>query len=680
MKIITIIIISLIPSVLFSQDFWVQTNGPFGGNVICITYQSNGNVYCGTNYGGGVYKSTNNGLNWTRVYTAIPENVVFSLAVDSNNNIYAGGNTVYKSTDNGVTWSLIGNNMYGSIKSLAVASNGYIFAGSSSGVYRSTNNGTNWSLVSSAFGYTAQNITIAPNGYIYAALLYAWIRKSTDYGNTWSDIMGIGGGSDMTYDIYGNVLVANNNGIYKSSNSGLNWQWINNTTHMWSVGVRNGTEYLAGSMDNRIFKSTNNGLNWNVVYNTQIAGNINDIMCKPDGIIFTAASYNGIYVSLNGGLNWNEANSGITNQNITDLIFDGNTKIYCSTVNDGLFVTSNGGNTWMRTGLDYKYISALCSIGNNTLLAFTVDSHKLYRSTNSGLSWQVAVDSLPLNSIYTFVSSNNDIFAGTNDGIYKSSNLGSNWSLIALAGSPVPRMVKHANILFAITDSAFYRSINNGTNWIRMAGFQQLLNDMTFSNFDNNIYVTKAGSFYRSTDGGFNWLQINSTMGFGNIICNNSGVIFGSKYGGVFRSDDSGHTWVDINSGLFNSHAGKMVIDNNGFLLVSTQGSGVFRSAHSVISVKPISTVVPESFSLHQNYPNPFNPTTKIKFEVSKLSKVKLIIYDVLGREIATLVNEQLKPGFYEIEWNGTKYASGIYFYKLITKDFTETKKMVLIK
>jgi hypothetical protein len=104
-----------------------------------------------------------------------------------------------------------------------------------------------------------------------------------------------------------------------------------------------------------------------------------------------------------------------------------------------------------------------------------------------------------------------------------------------------------------------------------------------------------------------------------------------------------------------------------------------------------ISNTIPDKFSLFQNYPNPFNPTTKIKFDIP-LSRgvprfpsgrgvsVKLTIYDLLGCEVAVLVNEQLKPGTYEIEFDGTNYPSGVYFYKLTTNDFSETKKMVLKK
>ena len=89
------------------------------------------------------------------------------------------------------------------------------------------------------------------------------------------------------------------------------------------------------------------------------------------------------------------------------------------------------------------------------------------------------------------------------------------------------------------------------------------------------------------------------------------------------------------------------------------------------------------SFYLYQNYPNPFNPTTIIKFDIPLLvgeGVVKLTIYDILGREAATLVNERLQSGIYEIEWDASDYSSGIYFYKIIAGDYSETKRMVLIK
>jgi hypothetical protein len=106
------------------------------------------------------------------------------------------------------------------------------------------------------------------------------------------------------------------------------------------------------------------------------------------------------------------------------------------------------------------------------------------------------------------------------------------------------------------------------------------------------------------------------------------------------------------------------------------------------IGIQPISTEIPQTFALFQNYPNPFNPATKIRFNIPLLRGVDaegrrgvlLNIYDALGREIEILVNEELNPGTYEVEWNAEKYSSGIYFYRLTSGDFSQTRKLVLVK
>jgi hypothetical protein len=98
------------------------------------------------------------------------------------------------------------------------------------------------------------------------------------------------------------------------------------------------------------------------------------------------------------------------------------------------------------------------------------------------------------------------------------------------------------------------------------------------------------------------------------------------------------------------------------------------------VGVNNISTEVPEKFALHQNYPNPFNPTTNIKFDVAKSSLVTIKIYDVLGKEVAVLVNEVLQPGFYMVPFTANQFASGVYFCRISTDDFTDIKKIMLMK
>ena len=98
------------------------------------------------------------------------------------------------------------------------------------------------------------------------------------------------------------------------------------------------------------------------------------------------------------------------------------------------------------------------------------------------------------------------------------------------------------------------------------------------------------------------------------------------------------------------------------------------------IGLTQIGNAIPKEYKLYYNYPNPFNPVTKIKFDVPKPDYVSIIIYDILGREIAELVNEQLQPGTYEVDFDGTNYPSGVYYYILTAQSFSQTKRMVLIK
>lgn len=122
-------------------------------------------------------------------------------------------------------------------------------------------------------------------------------------------------------------------------------------------------------------------------------------------------------------------------------------------------------------------------------------------------------------------------------------------------------------------------------------------------------------------------------------------------------------------------------VGENGTIIKTNSGIGIS-------GILPITAQIPQSYSLNQNYPNPFNPVTKIKFALPKQSFAKIVIYDLLGREVATLVNENLKPGSYEVDWDGSAFASGVYFYSLIVDDpstgsglgFVETKRMVLLK
>ncbi|NOS84677.1 MAG: T9SS type A sorting domain-containing protein [Ignavibacteria bacterium] len=134
----------------------------------------------------------------------------------------------------------------------------------------------------------------------------------------------------------------------------------------------------------------------------------------------------------------------------------------------------------------------------------------------------------------------------------------------------------------------------------------------------------------------------------------------------------------DLYTALWYDKNNNNTIDGSDFV-VSTKITSAAITI-SPIGINIISTEIPDKFALLPNYPNPFNPVTKIKFDIPNPAYTKIIIYDLSGRVVANLVNEQLKPGSYSVDWNGTGFASGVYFYSLVTDEYTETKRMVLIK
>ncbi len=120
----------------------------------------------------------------------------------------------------------------------------------------------------------------------------------------------------------------------------------------------------------------------------------------------------------------------------------------------------------------------------------------------------------------------------------------------------------------------------------------------------------------------------------------------------------------------------KLSTGNYAYRLKQIDNSGTYKYS----SEAEVAIVMPKIFALNQNYPNPFNPETVLSFEIGDLGFVKLKIYDVLGQEVATLVNEVRPAGAYTVKWNGSSTPSGVYFYRLQAGTFTETKKLVLLR
>ena len=228
----------------------------------------------------------------------------------------------------------------------------------------------------------------------------------------------------------------------------------------------------------------------------------------------------------------------------------------------------------------------------------------------------------------------------------------------------------------------------------------------------DSVYVSWNNCIYLTSDNGESWETVFTSRGdFIHTLAidplNPENVFAGGlffddspphlKFGVLLHSTNGGKYWDHVDP-VTNVLLGKITSiavvnkfeDDNTYVFIGTAGTGIWRYRYSIITGINENKKIPGHFILSQNYPNPFNPSTKIKFVIPKSSFVNLKIYDVLGREVSTLVNEEKHPGSYEVEFSAKggsasggdahNLSSGIYFYKLQAGSYSSTKKMIYLK
>ena len=197
-----------------------------------------------------------------------------------------------------------------------------------------------------------------------------------------------------------------------------------------------------------------------------------------------------------------------------------------------------------------------------------------------------------------------------------------------------------------------------------------------------NSPVTNQG-IHRSTDRGATWTHVlDSTNVFALGSTGSSATVYAGGPGVLFKSINGGLTWFIYNSSIPQVPVSQIVKDpSSDTLYVATAGAGILKVyASFVVGVKEPRNDQPATAKLEQNYPNPFNPSTKIGFQISDYGLVTLRVFDVLGREVATLVNEMKQPGMYSIQWDASQFPSGVYVCRIWSGGFVASRKLLLLK
>ncbi len=399
--------------------------------------------------------------------------------------------------------------------------------------------------------------------------------------------------------------------------------------------------------------------------------------------------------------------------NVNSLWVDGDSNdILAATADMGIMQTTDDGAVWTQLPINldwwsrYSY-AVVRDPKTNAILVGTVNG--LFRSTDNGSSWTQPSPPSPYTtwkhsaSITCFLIRGDAIMAGISGGILQSFDGGENWKTIFYDSTLyVNTLVYTRGFIFAGTvnianSASVFCSTNEGKTWqpsdngINFQDVEAIAadsNGVLYAGTGNPFTGTGDG-VYQSIDNGGTWTKItgidSSQKEATTILVGQKNTIFvgfsgqGSATGGVFKYD--GARWTQVVPNSINGipiGVMSLAIQNHSLLVGTTNGlwrvDGVITAVHAT-------TNQPYGFTLNQNYPNPFNPTTTISYTVALRTFVTLKVYNVLGQEVATLVDGTVSPGIRVVQFDGSHFPSGTYFYCLTTSDgLSLTKKMLLLK
>jgi spore coat protein CotH/photosystem II stability/assembly factor-like uncharacterized protein len=359
--------------------------------------------------------------------------------------------------------------------------------------------------------------------------------------------------------------------------------------------------------------------------------------------------------------------------------------------------TTDAGTTWVAEsiGIGLPFRSLAIPSLDNMFVAGQYGS--FYHSNDTGITWS-RIDLGTTNNLLgvVFPTPVKGCVYGEPRILKVTTDGGASWPLNI--GIDIERTIQHVAVLndhyrsiIAFLDSGYYFKtdlfstyITGNTGTIGKINVAQTFASTVWAAGDSGIVLY-------SPDEGNSWNRIDIPLSItlrGISVIDSTTLYVAGDGGRIFYTTDNGSNWYtqytadshDLNAVVFTDSAHGYAVGNGGTILTTMSGG-------TVTDVKPMLSQIPSEYRLFQNFPNPFNPTTDIRFQISEFSNVTLKIYDVLGREIVTLLTQQLPPGSYQRPFDGAKLASGVYFYRLDVRDrssgtlrYSHVNKMLLLK
>jgi photosystem II stability/assembly factor-like uncharacterized protein len=527
--------------------------------------------------------------------------------------------------------------------------------------------------------------------------------------------------------------------ILKSDDAGSTWDtlWCGLPYNSQTFSFFDDSLGWLGSESDRIYKTTNGGIVWTLQYSDSLQKYPIKSISSLDGInVFTVDGSGRVIYSTDSGQHWQFVQVDQYNNYPFKIEFLNSTKGFLA--GPDFWVTTNGGSTWTRVSKSLKGSFTKIDFASENI-GMGIGGNCIYKTLNGGSSWNVLYQSSSQSFSGLDMVDSLHVWVTGYDSLYKSTDGGNSWSSVNI-GTGIGQMGgiqfldSNVGIIFgpifnyvtsdggniwnthSINDTMFIPSFNKikftdpGHVWFVNQDGVWLSRDTAktwklfpvegaFQAFDFvdslNGWLSIWGGQYKkmayTTDGGLTWEFVDKPYSFQteDILTYREGNYFGgivtleSGYDGSLIQYRQGDSYIynipTYTGNPLNSFA-TFRKGNTLHIWVAGSGMTLLHYTDYVTGIKETTHQVISSYSLSQNYPNPFNPVTNISFSIPKRSFVSVKLYDLLGREVSTIVSEELPAGNHSRQWNAVNISSGIYFYRLQAGSFTETKKLVLLR
>lgn len=690
------------------------------GTINALAYDPARDVLLAGSEGGRIHVSTDSGANWPHFLETANSTPVRDILIAASGNAYAGtfGDGAYVSSDGGTTWFGIGPasamlndiDVDNATETIYAAGQGRVVA----------YDGVSWAEIGAATNPFGTRQVIAVLFYSATGAVYASTDDQGVYrfdGGVWSAItsgLPVGKVNALLTGPNNELLAGtNNDGVYIFS--GADWSPFGSGLQgepIESLGTGPNGELLAGARESAAYY-------YNFVTGTWISiGNlpiftVTSITAGALGEVYAGAPGEGIYVIFDTDFDGipdmsHQIANYLTTAVVQDLVVTPTGELFAATYGYGVLYSNDGGKCWVRMnrGLENLWVFAIARRSDGTL----------------------------------FIG----IWADSKGGIWRSNDDGRNWEFVAfpdrqiisLAIDPTDEDVMYAGVNLSGTGS-IYKTTDGGHTWTVLDSFTQPVWSITISPFNTNriLVGTLGDGVWQSLDGGTSFEQIGSPS---NGLDNDAvfelvfappgspyaGEPFAGTGAGVYQYDSLADSWSLVGTGseqhevrvleflgphIFAGTWSAGVIKYNPAtdiwedfalpyipviafaahpetetLVIGTSGQGIFLSPNMAFATGvqdgPGYSDVPSLFHLEQNYPNPFNPQTTIPFRVQASGRVRIAVYDILGRELDVLVDRLVSPGRYEVSWQAFQRPSGTYIVRMESAGSVNARTISLLK